>query len=441
MSTTAPAPGTSSSAAPSSSDAELSGATFRLVLLVSCAHALVHVYELAYPAVEQLVGETFGVDRAVTGGLGSAWRVPFGIGALAAGWLVDRYGAKPLLLIYLFGCAAMSVCVSIVPSISILFAVMLVFGSFGSIYHPAGLALISRVSTPATRGKALGWHGILGSIGIASAPFLASAVFGLTSLTWRGYYLLLAVPGLLLGLTLWWRMADLPVINRPGKQAAANSNPDERLRWGPFLLLVLTGTLTGFIYAGLMNFLPRYIGGAGIDLAAWVPSFLISKGGLSAASQRNLLAGIVLLCGAVGQWLAGRWAKPGRLEALLVMVLFANAPLLLWMALASGPLRMAVTCLFALFVFMNQPIYNSLIAQYVPAARRSLGYGFSNLMCFGVGGLGPTFIGAVSQNAADEQSSWWWAFVSLATIAVVNGLAASGLWYWMRKKQTDTVAP
>ena len=30
---------------------------FRLVLLVSCAHALVHAFELALPSVEQMIGE------------------------------------------------------------------------------------------------------------------------------------------------------------------------------------------------------------------------------------------------------------------------------------------------------------------------------------------------------------------------------------------------
>ena len=33
----------------------MNGTLFRLVVLISCAHALVHVYELAFPSVETLV--------------------------------------------------------------------------------------------------------------------------------------------------------------------------------------------------------------------------------------------------------------------------------------------------------------------------------------------------------------------------------------------------
>ena len=39
----------------------MSRATFQLVLLVSCAHAMVHVYEQSLPSVEQMIGEEFDV--------------------------------------------------------------------------------------------------------------------------------------------------------------------------------------------------------------------------------------------------------------------------------------------------------------------------------------------------------------------------------------------
>ena len=87
----------------------MKASTLRLVLLVSCAHALVHVYEHSFASVEQLVAAdpTFGIPavegKQVTGTLGSCLRLPFGLCAIIAGWLADRYGAKRLLLIYLFG--------------------------------------------------------------------------------------------------------------------------------------------------------------------------------------------------------------------------------------------------------------------------------------------------------------------------------------------------
>ncbi|MDB4787034.1 MFS transporter, partial [Planctomycetaceae bacterium] len=99
--------------------------TFRLVLIVSCAHAMVHMFEHALPAVEQMIGDDFGVSKTQTGALGTAWRLPFGLGALLAGFLTDRFGSKRMLLIYLLGCMATSIGVWWAPSWSILFLMML----------------------------------------------------------------------------------------------------------------------------------------------------------------------------------------------------------------------------------------------------------------------------------------------------------------------------
>ncbi|MCA9024153.1 MAG: MFS transporter [Planctomycetaceae bacterium] len=382
----------------------MSRTTFRLILLVSCAHALVHVFELALPSVEQMIGAEFHVGTKQTGLLGTVWRIPFGVGAVFTGWLVDRYGSKRLLLIYLAGCSAMCLIAGVARTFDGVFVAMLCMGCFASIYHPAGLALISHETTPETRGAALGWHGIFGSIGIAGAPFLAGIVFASGEVTWREYYMALAIPGLALMLLMAFRLRETHPVHRQdetNRTVTAATHQDQG-NWRRYSILLITGVLSGFIYAAFMHFLPRYLDDAGFSVA-----------GVSAAGLRNRLAALVLACGIVGQSVAGKFAKPGRLEWGLTVILFANAPLLLWMAFASGHARVAATCLLALVHFMNQPFYNSLIAEYVTARRRSLGYGFSNMVCFSLGGLGPTFAGFIK---SDE-----WTYGGLAIVAALGG--------------------
>ena len=55
--------------------------------------------------------------------------------------------------------------------------------------------------------------------------------------------------------------------------------------------------------------------------------------------------------------------------------------------------------LLALVHFMHQPIYNSLIAKYTPRRRRSLCYGFSFAMGFGLGSFGALFAGVFQSDA------------------------------------------
>ena len=144
----------------------MSRQTFRLVLLVSCTHAMVHVYELSLPSFELLIGQEYHVPKATTGLLANCWRFPFGAGAILAGWLVDRFGSKPMLTIYLAGCAVTAAAAALADDLWLLFGAMFAMGSFASIYHPAGLACIAREAAPEHRPQALG----IGSLSPVTSP-------------------------------------------------------------------------------------------------------------------------------------------------------------------------------------------------------------------------------------------------------------------------------
>lgn len=366
-------------------------AVFRLVLLVSCAHALVHSYELALPSIEQKVTADFTDDsqegKALSGRLSNWWRLLWGVGAPLAGLLVDRIGGRKMLAVYLLGCAAMCLLTTFSSSLTTLYAAMIGMGAFASIYHPAGLALISHETTIDNRPRAMGLHGILGSAGITLAPLLAALVLWL-GFGWREYYVWLAVPGLLLGLYFATHSGQ-----RKGDQqkaAAPVPAPESRDQgqWASFVALTTLAFLQGFVYSAVMSFITRY-------LSAWHPTW---ASGFDDALDRFATAG-VLVIGCAGQFAAGRFARHKLLERQLTAVTFANSPLLLLMAFAPNNLRVPVAGLFALVHFMNQPLYNSLVATYTPRRSRSLCYGLSFAAAFGLGGFGSRFAG----NSQDEQ--------------------------------------
>lgn len=368
-----------------------------------------------------MIGDEYTVGPDKTGMLGTAFRLPFGLGAMLAGWLADRYGSKRLLIIYLLGCIGTAFISFWTTSFALLFAGMFAMGCFASIYHPAGLALISRATTAANRPAALGWHGIIGSMGIAGAPLLAALAFSGEGITWRGYYLVLCVPAALVAVLMAVSLKDNhnPSPRPSGRESTSEEESrleEDSSNWPAFGLLVTSGALMGFVYASFMHFLQRYLNSADINL-----------GSMSPESFRNLLAGIVLTFGMVGQAVAGRIARPGRLERMLLIVILGNLPFLIWMAFAEGPWRFVACCGLALVHFMNQPVYNSLIAQYVPRARRSTGYGFSNMMCFGVGAFGPACVGFISTDR--------WTYMTLAFVTVAASAVSFAL---LRRMVPDT---
>ena len=399
----------------------MNSAALRIVLLVSCAHALVHVYELALPATEQSIAADFHVTEKITGLLGNVWRLPFGLGALAAGWLADRYGSKPLLVVYLLGCAAMSLATWVTTEISLLFVTMFSMGCFASIYHPAGLAIISRTTRPDQRPWALGLHGVFGSIGIAASPAMVGLALDMGA-TWRDCYLWLSLPGGLLAAVLYRSLVEQRSVPSSEVSHVEIHEPEDTLHWIPFLILTSSGALTGFVYAGVLQFLPRYLS------EAWA-SLSVAPSAAQPVAVGAWLASGVLLIGIIGQLMAGWYARGRSLERVLAIVLSANVPLLVWMSQAEGAARIVSAGLLSLVLFMHQPVYNSLVAKYIPHHRRSLGYGFSNVLTFGVGSFGAGSMGLLL-----EQGGIATAYVTLAVCAAIGTSLAIGLDWNQRLK-------
>ncbi len=399
-------------------------ATLILVLLVSCAHALVHMYEKSLPSVEQEIAATYFASddqvraKQVSGWMQLGWRLPLGLGALLAGWLVHRYGARRLLAIYLLGCGGMSLLAGLILPLPTLFVVMIMMGVFACIYHPAGLALLSHETDIHNRGRALGIHGVFGSAGIGAAPFLAGFVLMICSWFdvqngWRVHYLLMAVPGILLGLV----FVCLHIIHRqqaPAEGSGTDADDEDSAAWGSFFLLTCIAALMGFIYTAVLTFLPRYLDGhleqMGVVTDSIIPPEAISK----------FLTGGVLLLGCVAQYTAGRFARHRLLEIQFCGICFVSAPCLLWMANATGVFCVVAAATFALFHFMHQPIYNSMIAKYTPRHRRSLAYGFSFAMGLGVGSLGAVFAGYNQSNLV--------IYGTLSAVAATGGTLSFFLW-------------
>jgi MFS family permease len=395
---------------------KMSPATLRLVLLVSCCHALVHVYEHSFATVEQLVvaEDSFGIApdfrKEVSGTLGNCLRLPFGLCALAAGWLADRFGAKRLLLVYLLGCSVAAVGLWLAPALALLYLSLFALGMFASIYHPAGVGLISLHTRPENRTMALGYHGIMGSAGIAAGPFLAGLVMNFGA-DWRQFYLVLALPGVLLAVLLAIRLAHDERQSAAGNVDAPADAREDEAHWPSYFTLLALASMAGFVYAGILHFMPRYLDGAGLSFE-----------GIPDKSLRNYLTGVVLLLGIFGQYAGGRLGRPTTLEPLLAAFAFAATPCVLWMAFAQGTSRLWAAALFSPLFFAHQPLYNSMVAKYVPRRRRSLCYGLSFTLGFGIGSFGPTFAGWMP----DERTT----YTSLAAILALAGTLALVLWHW-----------
>ena len=405
----------------------------RFVLLVSFAHAMTHLLEQSVGSIEKVVSTEFELNTRQSGALGSAFRIPYGLGAILAGILADRMGAQRVLVLFLTGGGLTCLSFAATPSANMLYVQVFVLGCFASMYHPAGLALLANRLEPSERPRALGLHGVFGSTGIASAPFLAGLTLSIPGTSWRSYYVVLGVMCGLLAFLVATRLKKSPPDPSSTDAADKTQSPAEavpgqaiepikpaqvfvdKLQVLPYFALVLSSATSGIVYGGFLHFLMRYLSEVSL-VQTLAPTM-----GTRPESLASYYTAAVLMFGAASQWLTGRIASPRHLPQQLALVYAANAPFLWWMSFAEGTDRLIAASLLAFVHFMNQPLYNSLLPEFIPPHRRSTWFGFSNMMGFGFGAIGPYLVGLF----ADYRE----AYAALAGVALFSAIFPLMVWF------------
>jgi predicted MFS family arabinose efflux permease len=376
--------------------ARSSPAEGRVVVLSSAAHALVHAEMLVFAVVLPPLSAELELSLGEAGLLGTLSYLCFGAGAPAGGWLADRFGSARVLVGCMAGSTASLVLLALSRGLPAAAAAYVLLGLAASLYHPAGLALLSR--RVRALGPALAAHGAAGNLGLALAPFAAAALAG--RFGWRAPYAALAVLCGVLSLLL------VPLDRRSGGRSAADGEdaapvpPRSRRALG---LLLALSAVVGFVYRGSLTFLPIHLMGR------------LGGPEAGALARAGFVTSAALLAGMAGQWVAGRALESRPAERLLVLTLAAAAPLLAAVALLDGAALIGAVVLFVLVHFANQPLTNSLLARHSRAAVRSRVYGLAFAASFGVGALAAGAGGALAEIAGVPS-----VFLALAALGVLS---------------------
>ena len=367
-------------------------------------HATFHTYELVIPLFVVVWLDEFGLTPAVIGVVVGASYALTGVGALPAGLLADAYSAKRLVLICIAGMAAGFALLATARGLAMITIGLLVWGAASSVYHPAGLTLISRGAE--ARGTAFAYHGIAGNVGVAMGPLLGAVL--LVFLDWRAVVLALVAPAAV-ALILATRLQ----FNETAGTAARETDGGEKteglrdlrsvvadskvLFAGGFALVFLVGNLYGLYYRGAFTFLPEVLAG----FAVFDP---ITLGSQAIEPSRYVYSGL-LVFGAAGQYVGGKLVDRVPAERALVGSL---VPLLV------------AAALLGFLVFMEAPINQEVVSRHVPPEARGLSFGYTYLAVFGVGAAGAAGAGLVLTRSS--ATALFGALTAVAAVAAVLGL-------------------
>lgn len=384
-----------------------------LVSLVGIAHALVHTYELSFPILIGAWLVEFDTTRAVLGVVLTIGYGLFGIGALPTGVVVDGVGSRRVLEVCLAGMGLSFVALAFVGGPWTIAIVLLVWGLAASMYHPAGLTLISTAAKD--RGAVLAYHGMAGNLGIAVGPLVTALL--LVVLDWRLVVVLLAIPALAgAGYARWTRLRSVGPRPDDGTQAIGASVLAESrsLLASTFLGVLVVVVFSGLYYRSVLTFLP--------DVFDTFEGFgPLSIGGYTLEPGDYVFVAI-LMVGVVGQYAGGRLSNRADAERILMVCFLALAVIAVaFVPVVSGPVGLVLLCGLCLGVvlFMVQPLYQAAVADHTPQGARGLSYGFTYLGVFGIGAIGSTLAGGVLTYASVDAL-----FVVLAGIALLAAAAA-----------------
>ncbi len=380
----------------------------RHLLPVYATHAYVHLTMSLFPAVLFALRAQWHADYASLGGVYTAATMVYGFGALGVGLAIGRVRALTFLRICVLGAAAAALAVAAAPTPIAFSAALFGLGVSCSLYHTAGVTLVSTAS--GNDPVFLGHHGMIGNIGLTAAPAFGGILAWLVS--WRLPFALAAGFGVVLGVVL---LARAPA-NEPAP-AAHSASPATRHSHGrtyvEALVYVYAITIAlGFIFRGVVTFLPSY---AGVR-ADFLPASPLVRGGI--------VASLVYAVGFFGQWAGGHLGAWRRPERLYVLLLGMQAALL---ALAFFAWDWALLLLFMTFSFVHfttQPMDNTFTGKYTSPGRRGVGYGFSFGLSFGFGSLAALAGGLIADAAGGRLQ---YVFLMLAVAAAAATVAAVGL--------------
>jgi MFS transporter, FSR family, fosmidomycin resistance protein len=365
--------------------------------LVGVAHASSHFGHLLLPLLFPVFMTEFGLSYSQLGLLMSVFFVVSGVGQACAGFVVDRFGARPLMFVALGLFALSCVAASAVTGYVGLIAVAALAGLGNATFHPVDFTILNQRVSPPRLGYAFSAHGLTGNLGWAIAPVFFAGLGAL--LGWRHAYLAAAAMyiGILALLVVNREHLSTTVVPRPAVGAAKGEHDLA------FMKLPVVWWCFGFFLLSTMTL---------AVVQSYSVSILQALHGVSFEAATLTLSSY-MLCGAVGMFVGGFVAaRSEHSDRVVAWAMAVGAALLALcgVGLLGATATMVVLAITGFAVGIGGPSRDMMIKKATPkgATGRVYGLVYSGLdtgfaispLVFGAfmdhGWYGATLVGAAA---------------------------------------------
>ncbi len=395
----------------------------KVIGLIGVGHLLSHFYILTLPPLMPVLTEHFGVGYAAIGLAIAVFHIGTGIIQIPMGFLVDRFGARAILIGGLALEAAAIGAIGLFPSYEALLVMMALAGLGNSVFHPADYAILNARVGPSRLGRAFSLHTFAGYLGWIMAPAAMLILVSWWNLSTA--FLVVGAVGLMVAALL---AVSGDLLHHAGqatpKTAVANTEAGGPAAKDGMALLLSLPIIMCFLFFTMTS-----IGGGAIHnfsvsaLVALYDAPLVAANAALTAFLAGAAVGIL-----AGGVVADRWR---RHDLVAILGALGAAAMVAVVAATRLPLPGVVAAL-AVAGFaqgMTQPSRDMLVRAVTPAHAMGKVFGFVSAG-FNVSGIvTPLVFGWLMDQGHANLVFWGAALFWLLTMATVVGLG--------RRSRTD----
>jgi MFS family permease len=344
-------------------------------VFLNVGHFYDHLFMLIFATMAALtLSHEWGMSYAELIPYATPGFVVFGVCAVPAGWLADKWSRKGMMFVFYIGIGLSSIFTALSESPFQIGIGLFAIGLFAAIYHPVGLALV--VQGRKDTGVPLAINGIFGNMGVACAALLTG--FFIDHTGWRSAFVWPGVVSILTGIAyaVFLYVARSTSAKEAHLDVAAENDietqgMDRRLLIRVFVIIFFSTAVGGLIFQSTTFALPKVFAERLSELA--VSATLVGR-----------YAFIVFAIGAFGQIVVGYLVDHYSIRLVFAFTAALQAVFLIMMPGLMGWAALGVAMAFMLVVFGQIPINDVLIGRITRSEWRSRVYGFRYIVGFSV---------------------------------------------------------
>ena len=340
-------------------------------LFLNVGHFLDHLFLLIFATAAALrLTREWGLSYSELIPYATPSFIAFGVCAIPAGWLADRWSREGMMVVFFFGIGLAALLASLANTPGQMSICLMIIGVFAAIYHPVGLAMV--VEGLEKTGVPLAINGIFGNMGVASAALLTGFLIDLTS--WRAAFAVPGVVSILIGVAYLVFLRTTKPVYTAVAQKAAGAGPGSVSRsklLRVFAIIFFTTALGGLIFQSTTFALPKVFEERLTDLA-------------DSATLVGWYSFVVFSVAAFAQLVVGYLVDNHSIRSVFLSVAILQTLFFAIMTQLAGVHALFAAIAFMLVVFGQIPINDVLVGRIAKSEWRSRAYSIRYIVTFSV---------------------------------------------------------